>query len=384
MVSTLQCRNVRKSFILEDKGAVWRILFNRDVGKRFEALKDVTVDVPKGEFVGILGRNGAGKSTLLRAIGGVYAPDSGVIVINGDMSALYELGMMGNEHLTGREFAGRWFDVFATPKDNRRALIADVHDFSELEEAFDRPIRGYSAGMRARLNFSLATARASDIFIIDEVLSVGDEYFQNKCWRRIRQRLSGGAAGIIATHDWSAVLRLCSTAYVIEKGRTIAHGPSPGVVRDYLGLSTEEFASGARFDPALPDVLRGHSFEDFTLEMSVTATEVVEIKFGAAVEVFVPGFGWEHVMHADPQPVGVGPGKFRIQLRIPALPLKEGEYAISVSISKSNPDGGQKVLDARAWTYNQALTLKVDGPDSRGAVRWPVTLATPARQDMPA
>jgi lipopolysaccharide transport system ATP-binding protein len=378
MPSTLECRDVSKSFLLQDLTSAWRILFGLGGGKRFKALDDVTIDVPKGQFVGILGKNGAGKSTLLRTIGGVYTPDSGIVVVNGDMSALYELGITGNEHLTGRGFANRWFDVYSSRTEKRRDLIADVHDFSELEEAFDRPIRTYSAGMKARLFFALATARKSKIYVIDEVLSVGDEYFQNKCWRRIRQRLSGGASGIIATHDWSAILRLCPKSYIIEKGRMIAHGASPGVVKKYLGLSTDSFGNGARFDPMPPQILTGRSLEDFQVDVDIHAAEKCSLVFGAAVEVFEAGFGWEHVLHADNRPIGIGPGRIKVRLSIPRLPLKGGDYSLAIFLSKTDPVTGKLVpLDVRSWTYNEGLTLRVDGEESQGAIRWPISLARP-------
>jgi hypothetical protein len=177
---------------------------------------------------------------------------------------------------------------------------------------------------------------------------------------------------------------LCPTAYIIEKGRTVSHGKSPNVVREYLGLSVDEFAKGARFEPSPPRIVQGRSFERFTLDLEVIAEEDVGINFGVAVEVFVPGFGWEHVLHADPQPVGVGPGKFGIQLSIPDLPLKRGEYSISVSISKTNPAGGQIALDARAWTYNEGIVLQVEGPGSSGAVHWPISIVQSASRERPA
>lgn len=374
MPSALECRNIAKSFLLNDTVTAWRILFNRVRGKRFHALRNVTIDVPKGQFVGILGRNGAGKSTLLRTIGGVYAPDSGVTVVNGDMSTIYELGLTGNEHLTGRSFSRRWFEVFSAPGQKRKVLIEDVLDFSELGEAFDRPIRSYSAGMKARLFFALATARESDIYVIDEVLAVGDEYFQNKCWRRLRQRLNNGAAGIIATHDWSAILRLCPTSYIIDDGRTIARGPSPSVVRQYLGLTNALFEPGATFEPEPPKELTGKSREDFTAEIEIKVTGDIPVSFGAAVEVFQPGTGWEHILHTDPQPIGVGPGTFRVEISVPALPLKGGEYSLAIGLSRPDPSGGQATLDVRSWTYGEGLVLRVDGEDSNGAVRWPLTI----------
>ncbi len=377
MANTLECRDVSKSFLLQDMTSVWRILLGTGGGKRFQALDKVTIDVPKGQFVGVLGRNGAGKSTLLRTIGGVYAPDSGIVVVNGDMSALYELGITGNDHLTGRGFANRWFDVYASRTEKRRDLIEDVHDFAELEEAFDRPIRTYSAGMKARLFFALATARKSKIYIIDEVLSVGDEYFQNKCWRRIRQRLSGGASGIIATHDWSAILRLCPKSYIIEKGSVIAHGASPGVVKKYLGLTTESFGTGATFDPAPPQILAARSLENFEIDVDIYATEACSLVFGASVEVFEAGFGWEHVLHADNQPIGVGPGRMKLRLQIPRLPLKGGDYSLAIFLSKVDArTGALTALDVRSWTYNEGLTLRVEGEMTGGAVRWPLSVAS--------
>jgi lipopolysaccharide transport system ATP-binding protein len=366
---SLKCERVSRSFIIEDRITAWRILMRPTHGRKFQALSNVTIQVPKGQFVGVLGRNGAGKSTLLRTIGGVYAPDSGVVVVNGDMSALYELGLTGNEHLTGAGFARRWFEVFGTSGKKRKLLISEVADFSELGDAFERPIRSYSAGMKARLYFALATARQSEVYVIDEVLSVGDEYFQNKCWRRLRQRLSNGASGIIATHDWSAILRLCPQSFIIDKGVSVANGPSPGIVRQYLGLSTENFGTGAKFFPEPPAVIHANALEDFTLELGVQATEKLDLSMSAAVEVFVPGFGWEHVLHSDPQPIGVGPGDFVAQLRIPQLPLKKGEYSLAIFISANGEDGRRVLLDVRSWTYGEGLSLIVDGADSIGAIR---------------
>lgn len=376
MSTTLKCRNVSKSFLLQEAGSAWRVLFRLGGGEHFTALRDVTIDVPKGQFVGVLGRNGAGKSTLLRTIGGVYAPDSGVVNLNGDLSALYELGLTGNENLTGRSFTGRWFQAFSSRKDKREDLIADVLEFSELGEAFDRPIRTYSAGMKARLFFALATARQSDVYIIDEVLSVGDEYFQNKCWRRIRQRLSGGASGIIATHDWSAVLRLCPTSYIIENGKSVSHGASSAIVREYLGLSTDSFDRSARFHPEPAPELRATSLETFSHEFDVVVDADHEVSFAAAIECFVAGFGWEHVLHVDAQPIGFGPGVFKVRITVPDLPLKAGEYSLALFLTRDDGAGGKVGLDARSWTYNDGVRLLVEGRGSPGAVRWPLELVS--------
>lgn len=368
----IDCRKVAKSFVLKEGGSAFRLILRLPGSATFEALKDITLEVPKGEFVGLLGRNGAGKSTLLRTIGGVYAPDRGVTIVNGDMSAIYEMGIAGNEHLTGLGFAQRWFDIFSKRGERAKDLIDDVRDFAELEDAFERPIRTYSSGQKARLFFALATARQSDVYIIDEVLSVGDEYFQNKCWRRIRNRLSRGAAGIIATHDWSAILRLCPTCYIIDQGRTVSSGPSGRIVKEYLRLSTDEFGVGAKFDAALPQHVSARALEDFRMPIGINASEPIELAFGAAIEVFVPSFGWEHVLHLDPQPITGGPGRIEVDLLIPRLPLKAGSYALSLFLNQRTPDGRSVGLDVRSWTVNEAVTLDVEGTASSGAISLPL------------
>lgn len=370
--NALQCRDVRKSFLLEDRVSAWRILFGVGGGERFHALKGVTLDVPKGQFVGLLGRNGAGKSTLLRTIGGVYAPDSGVVVLSGDMSGIYELGLTGNEHLTGRAFAHRWLEVFSSRDDSRTELVEDILDFSELGESFDRPIRTYSSGMKSRLFFAMATARKSHVYIIDEVLSVGDEYFQNKCWRRIRQRLGGGASGLIATHDWSAIMRLCPSSYIIDSGEISAQGPSSQMVREYLQLSPDSFAEGAKFAATTPETVAARALEDFRLRVDIDATIDVPLYFGAAVEVFVAGYGWEHVLHGEPREIGRGPGRLSVEVSIPRLPLNGGAYSLGLFLSLKQPGGSLTALDARSWTFGQGIDLVVEGPVSSAAARWPV------------
>lgn len=371
MAWAIVCRDLTKSFLLEHAGALAAILFGGRDTARFTALKEVSVAARAGEFVGVLGHNGAGKSTLLRIIGGVYAPDAGTVTLDGDLAAIYELGITGNDLLTGRQFATRWFEVFGARGRSRAEVIAEAHDFSELAEAFDRPIRGYSAGMKARLFFALATALPADVYVIDEVLAVGDEYFQNKCWRRLRERLAEGAGGIIATHDWTAILRLCPRSVILDHGRIAAEGPSPEMVRRYLKLDVAAFAEGARFT-GLPAEVTASALRDLTLAVDVEATGDGEWLFGLAIERFIAGSGWEHVLHADPAVIGAGPGRFRATVTFPHLPLPEGDYALALFLSRREGAGPAQVVDARSWTYGNGLALRVAGEASRGAIRRPI------------
>jgi ABC-type polysaccharide/polyol phosphate transport system, ATPase component len=373
---SIQCRDLTKRFIIDEKAPLWRLLANTRGLKAFEALHKITLEVPAGQFVGLLGRNGAGKSTLLRTVGGIYTPNHGFVVVNGELSALYELGITGNDQLTGREFAHRWFDVFDTGDESRSDLIEEAADFSELAEAFDRPIRSYSTGMRSRLYFALATARKAQIYVIDEVLSVGDEYFQNKCWRRIRQRLNDGGSGLIATHDWSAILKLCQTSHLIERGRIVASGPSATIVRKYLDTEEQQFSKVAAFQDAGHLQLEGRSQTDFTVEFCIDVKEAGRVFFGAAIETFMVGFGWEHVLHAEPTLVATDSGRHRLTCTFPDLPLPAGDYSLAVYLMHEDEDGARTVTDSRSWTTANGIPLKVSGPAGRAAVRWPVRVAS--------
>ncbi|RYE30292.1 MAG: ABC transporter ATP-binding protein, partial [Hyphomicrobiales bacterium] len=254
----ITCQGVSKRFALVDGGNAWRLAFAS--GKNvpvFQALHDISFEVPKGQFVGILGRNGAGKSTLLRVIGGVYANDTGRVAINGAMSAIYELGLVGNPELTGRSYADRLLTVHGFSARERAEMILDIHEFSELGDRFEDPVLTYSAGMTARLFFSTATAGSYDVYLLDEILSVGDKHFQAKCWRRLRSRISQGASGVLVTHDWAAIMRMCETAYVLDKGKVIFGGPAARASRIYLygDNAQQSYVPGiARFAsrPAMP------------------------------------------------------------------------------------------------------------------------------------
>jgi lipopolysaccharide transport system ATP-binding protein len=356
-------------------GSLWRILRNDPSLERFTALDGVDLDVPSGQFVGLLGRNGAGKSTLLRVIGGVHAPDSGRVLVDGEMAALYELGIGGNEHLHGRDFARRWFGIVGTGERPMEELLAEAHEFSELSDAIDRPIRTYSSGMKARLFFAVATALPAAVYVIDELLSVGDEYFQHKCWRRLRERLAGGASGLLATHDWTAILKLCRTSCIIQKGKIVDRGDSPTMVRHYLGIGTDDLQPGAKFAPTLPRVFEARSLSPFFAEIDIDVTEPGQALFGLSVERFLTGHGWEHVLHADLRPVSSGTGRQRVAVEFDQLRLPAGEYIFGLFLKLRAPDGNERATDVRAWTHGNPLTLVVRGEERDGAVRLPLSLA---------
>jgi homopolymeric O-antigen transport system ATP-binding protein len=360
--SVIECRDLSKTFVVLDGQSIWRVILGGDSVNGFPALRDVTLKVRQGEFLGVLGRNGAGKSTLLRTLGGVYAPTSGTVRVTGPLSAIYELGMAGNELLTGHDFACRWLSLHGTGRRQIDRLLGEIAEFAELGEYFDNPIYTYSAGMKARLFFSVATSLPGQrqIYLIDEVLAVGDEHFQTKCWRRLRERLAAGASGILATHDWAAVLKLCREACVLERGRIVDRGPSPAVVQRYLGLPQPRGDSAA-FAPHLPLVYCALSEQDTTLSVPINVRVTSPIWFGCSVESFRQGIGWSHLLHVESRPVASAPGAYDVEVAIPSLPLSPGEYSLNLFLGERAPEGTIVPLDVRSWTYGNDLTLAVDG-----------------------
>lgn len=203
-------------------------------------LRGVSFSLGRGEAIGIVGQNGAGKSTLLKLITGTLRPSEGSIAVSGRIAAILELGMGFNQELTGRQnvyhsaglmgFSGRDID----------AVIADIEEFAEIGEYFDQPVRTYSSGMQMRVAFSVATAFTPDILIVDEALSVGDAYFQHKCFERIREFQEQGTSLLIVSHDRGAIQGLCTRAILLERGGLIKDGNPEEVMDFYNALIAEK------------------------------------------------------------------------------------------------------------------------------------------------
>lgn len=358
-IFAIQCEGVEKDFYLLDKGNFWSLVFNPAKLDKHRALDGISFDIPKGGFLGVLGRNGSGKSTLLRTVGGIYGHTAGIINLSFSHSAIYELGVTGNELLTGKEFATRWVslqEVFS----NINSTLESIRDFSELEEFFEKPIYQYSSGMKARLFFSVATAVPGKIYLIDEALSVGDEHFQAKCWGRVRDLFKAGSSGILATHDWSAVLKLCQNACILEAGKVIEYGSSIEVVRKYIGLSSN-FSKESFFKHITIPKLQ--SYQDTSFESVIAVTRKGEVFFSYSIEAFVQGEGWHHVLHMDKYSLGIlEEGEHRIRMTIPSLPLKEGSYILNLFLlQKINNE--EKVVDVRSWTSGNPIELIVESSE---------------------
>lgn len=212
--------------------AEWFTPTGKTYHQKHWVLRDVDFSVDAGESVGIIGANGAGKSTLLKMITGVVSPTTGRIHVEGNVSALLELGMGFHPDFTGRQniyLAGQLLGHTSADLD---ALMPSIEAFAEIGEYIDQPLRTYSSGMQMRLAFSLATATRPDLLIVDEALSVGDAYFQHKSFDRIREFKKQGTSLLIVSHNNAAIQSICDKAIMLNDGKICLQG-KPDDVLDY-------------------------------------------------------------------------------------------------------------------------------------------------------
>jgi ABC-type polysaccharide/polyol phosphate transport system ATPase subunit len=210
-----------------------KILHRKSQFHLFEALKDISFEVKDGELLGIIGRNGSGKSTTLKLIAGVYRPTSGKISISGKVSALIELGAGFHGDLTGRENIVINGLMLGLSRRQIRDCEQRIIDFAELGDFIDSPVKQYSSGMFMRLGFGIAVEVDPDILLIDEILSVGDEAFQQKCIERIKDFRRRGKTIVYVSHSMESVKKLCTRAILLHEGKLIADGAPNEVFERY-------------------------------------------------------------------------------------------------------------------------------------------------------
>jgi ABC-type polysaccharide/polyol phosphate transport system ATPase subunit len=197
------------------------------------ALKDVSFDVADGEFFGIIGRNGSGKSTLLKCLAGIYRPNRGRLAVGGRVSPFIELGVGFNPELTARDNVVVNAALLGIPAGEATARFPGIIEFAELEQFVDLKLKNYSSGMQVRLGFSTAIQADADVYLVDEVLAVGDARFQQKCFDTFRQFKREGRTVIYVTHDLDTVERFCDRAMWLEGGEIEAVGAPHDVIRAY-------------------------------------------------------------------------------------------------------------------------------------------------------
>ena len=235
----ISVKNVSKQFsIPHEKISSIKIafinLFKKNTSEDFYALKDVSFEVKKGEFFGILGRNGSGKSTLLKILAGVYTADKGHMHLNGLVSPFLELGIGFNPELSGRDNIYLNATVLGLTEKEIDAKFDSIVAFSELERFIDQKIKNYSSGMQVRLAFAVSIHANREILLMDEVLAVGDSNFQSKCLREFAKYKEQGKTVILVTHDIGTVQRYCNRAMIIRNGEVVMMGSAEEVGDEYI------------------------------------------------------------------------------------------------------------------------------------------------------
>ena len=216
-----------------------RMLFftrNKRREKR-EVLKDINLDIKKGETVALIGVNGSGKSTLLKLMTQIIFPNKGTIETKGKLTSLLELGAGFHPDFSGRENIYFNSSIFGLTRKEIDARLDQIIEFSELQDFIDNPVRTYSSGMYMRLAFSVAINVDADILLIDEILSVGDQHFQEKCFNKMRELKKEGKTMVFVTHSMDSVRNLCDRAVWLYDGRVRMDGNTDEVVNEYLKVT---------------------------------------------------------------------------------------------------------------------------------------------------
>jgi ABC-type polysaccharide/polyol phosphate transport system ATPase subunit len=337
------------------------------------ALKDVNLEVERGTTFGIIGENGSGKSTLLKTMAGILKPDRGQVVVEGRLAALLELGAGFHPEYSGRENIYLNGALLGLTRRMVDSVFDQIVEFSELERFIDNAVKTYSSGMYARLGFAISVFVDPDVLIVDEILAVGDESFQRRCYQRIDDMKAAGKTLILVSHALDTIVEHCRDCAWLEEGQVRALGPAREVVPQYLDAVREReeksmATSVARLHQEVPSGRlgvgvtevrfigpdgAGHQFrsgKDF--EVQVEYHSPSKMLRGARFSVeFVRGDGvlaFSTSSNGDAQTELPGSGVVR--LKVPSLPLMDGLYRLGVTISDAATDEPYTVL-ANAFPF---------------------------------
>jgi lipopolysaccharide transport system ATP-binding protein len=240
-VGSIVIKDLTKTYRIYDRplDRIKEAIFGARYHQDFHALKGVSLEIPKGVCLGIVGLNGSGKSTLLQCIAGVLTPTSGIVEVNGKISALLELGAGFNGEYTGLENVRFQCAIMGYSPEETAALLPQIVEFADIGDFINHPVKTYSSGMYVRLAFSVAISVDPDILIVDEALAVGDIRFQAKCLSKIREFRAAGKTLLFVSHDAGAVKALCDVACLLDRGSLVHSGSPVDVFNLYNALIAE-------------------------------------------------------------------------------------------------------------------------------------------------
>lgn len=289
----IKVENLTKTFKIptEASSGIKQKLINRLKGKKgyreFTPLKDISFNIYKGEFFGIVGRNGSGKSTLLKTIANIYLPTKGSTFVEGSLVPFIELGVGFNPELTGRENVFLNGALLGFSHAEMEAMYDDIVSFAEIGDFMDEKLKNYSSGMQVRLAFSIAIKAQGDVLLLDEVLAVGDTAFQQKCFNYFEQLRKEKRTIVLVTHDMSSVTRFCTRAIYIENGNLIADG-TPEDISDIYTLRNIEAgevdkASGLDPNYAIKNKLESQTPNNINVRFSVKSKTAEKLYLGISM-----------------------------------------------------------------------------------------------------
>ncbi|MGH9212804.1 MAG: ABC transporter ATP-binding protein [Acidimicrobiales bacterium] len=352
--SAIEVEDVAKRFRLihERNSTLKATIFNgfrRTVHEDFWALKGVSFDIASGSTYGLIGHNGSGKSTLLKCMARIYRPDRGQIAMRGKVSALLELGAGFHPELSGRENVYLNGSILGLSKRDIDARFDDIVGFAGLEEFIDTPVKNYSSGMFVRLGFSVAITVEPDILLVDEILAVGDESFQQRCLEKFAELRRGGRTIVIVTHSLDSVRNMCERAAWLDHGSLVKEGDAYEVTSAYLAsVHDDRRASDLAAGAAAADVQDDGGWRICQLQLIVDGRDVdvaasdgeltfrVEIEAAAdddvALAIDVHRTDGVHAAAPVHRFATKRAGRHVVEYRVPRLALAGGTYDISVRL----------------------------------------------------
>jgi ABC-2 type transport system ATP-binding protein len=358
--------DVSKRFLIHRKRATSlkeRFVNRGQQAEEFWAVRDLTLEVQRGETVGLIGANGSGKSTTLKILAGILQPTSGSVRVNGRIASLLELGAGFNGELSGRDNVYLNASLLGLSRKEVDKHFDDIVAFSELEPFIDNQVKNYSSGMYVRLGFAVAVHIDPDILLVDEVLAVGDEAFQQKCLAKIDEFQKGGRTILFVSHSLDLVESICTRTVVLDHGDVKFIGDpgfATGTLRGILGTGTQpkieeqEPVGGAYVHGAIvSDVGGGDPKDGFFGGQPLSIRVDVEVLDGTApvggqVEVIVLGAGDIPIWVMGQDGAGVVPsvpGRYYVDFTVPALPPVIGSFIVAVGVT--DPDSGTLLAAAR-------------------------------------
>jgi lipopolysaccharide transport system ATP-binding protein len=363
-VSKKFCRNLKQAYVYGLKDIATELIgAPRDSHTlrkgEFWALNNVSINLRRGESLGLIGVNGSGKTTLLRIISGLIKPDTGLVKIKGKIAALIALGAGFNPLLSGRENVFVNMCILGLSRQEIEAIFQEVVDFAEVWDAIDAPVRTYSTGMRARLGFACAIHTKPNILLIDEVLAVGDARFRTKCYRKLNELREKGTSFVLVSHSSNAILNICNTTIYLAKGKVMLHGPTELVMSKYeedlltIGSESQKRATIDKIeniDSSEELYILSVLFKDEqgnTLKSLVSGKKVhlcirckSRIAEKAIVMIIIREINGEEDCilsinsQSDKQELLVVPGENEIKMMMPYCGLRPGIYTMKLSIIK--------------------------------------------------